>query len=398
MKSSLLRFTIATFLSVAAFSLSSGCNAYKDPKNKDKLEKIKAQNATPGFPKASYNLSKWIRRNSADFWKHMQTASSGPALQPYLAFSGVLAGDAHPANFAPILVREFNGQETLKLLDIDFDDAGRGPFVMDFIRLAMITKATKDGVKMSGLLQAYVQGLQGQTMEIPPEVAKVQATKIEDFRQKQDSQLEKRTENHKFKLKAGKIEAYRGPITTDFIQSVLPKFKVLDISLRPKTSDEEEDDEEHNAELRIWVLVHDPDQNRDRHFELKAWRETSLAKYQSQLPTREWLAEIREHFWPGFDGSAYDLIDVPNSGLFWIREKEVTLINVPYSSKKPTATEYVRQFASYDANLLGLVHSRQPGARELLALISTKEQQKAFKTAIKNVMAPYMREIAERVH
>lgn len=76
----------------------------------------------------------------------------------------------------------------------------------------------------------------------------------------------------------------------------------------------------------------------------------------------EWLAGIREAFWPGLRGAGYDRVDIPGSGLFWIRPTKVTLINVPYTSQKKHEVHFVVDLAIYDANILGLAHGGQPQA------------------------------------
>jgi hypothetical protein len=87
-----------------------------------------------------------------------------------------------------------------------------------------------------------------------------------------------------------------------------------------------------------------------RIVELKQYAKPATANYQTQPPVHQWLSEVRQAFWPGLDGSAYDLIDLAGAGLFWIREKHVSL-------------------AIYDANVLGLAHGRQAQAAPYHALV-----------------------------
>ena len=72
------------------------------------------------------------------------------------------------------------------------------------------------------------------------------------------------------------------------------------------------------------------------------------------------------------DGSAYDLIDLPGAGLFWIREKRVSLIDLPDSSKKSSDIAFLDDIASYDANVLGLAHGRQASSPLTTAPLSKR--------------------------
>ncbi len=93
--------------------------------------------------------------------------------------------------------------------------------------------------------------------------------------------------------------------------------------------------------------------------ELKQYAKPGTASYQDQPPVKEWLSEIRQAFWPGLTGADYDLVTIAGGGLFWIREKRVSLIDVPYSSEKKHEVDFVMGLAAYDANLLGLAHGSQ---------------------------------------
>ena len=74
-------------------------------------------------------------------------------------------------------------------------------------------------------------------------------------------------------------------------------------------------------------------------------------------------------FWPGLDGSAYNLESIAGAGWFWIREKSVSLIDVPYSSEKHSKVDYLDDLALYDANQLGIAHGRQTQAGAYRAAI-----------------------------
>jgi hypothetical protein len=141
------------------------------------------------------------------------------------------------------------------------------------------------------------------------------------------------------------------------------------------------------GELRIWVLIEAADAKR-RIMELKQYEEPATAKYQSQPAPQQRLKEIRLAFWPGLDGSDYDLVGLRGGGLFWIREKRVSLIDVPYSSTEAKKLDFLDELEVYDANQLGLAHSRQPDAHRYHAAI--KADPEVFHKATERVEKAYL--------
>ena len=105
------------------------------------------------------------------------------------------------------------------------------------------------------------------------------------------------------------------------------------------------------------------------------------------------MSEIRRVFWPGLDGSDYDLVNLAQGGWFWVREKRVSLIDVPYSSKKYKQTEFRNELAKYNASQLGLAHGRQAQAAAYRAAI--KADPETFHTVTKEVEEAYL-ELAQQ--
>src|SRR5260370_7703524 len=177
---------------------------------------------------------------------------------------------------------------------------------------------------------------------------------VSDYDEMVTRYVEKYYSKHGFVFRKGKIERYNAKIARSTIERLCTAAKVIDLAIRPEERGGSAD------QLRIWVLVEH--QKSRRIVELKQYSKPAIANYQAQPPVHEWLNEIRRTFWPGLDGSAYDLIDLPGAGLFWIREKHVSLIDLPYSSKKSSEIAFLDNIASYAANVLGLAHGRQAEA------------------------------------
>jgi hypothetical protein len=330
----------------------------------------------------SKNVSQLVRSNSVHYWSNIRKEVDLSDLKGYLSFEGVLAGDPHMGNFAPLPLKKIGGSRGMVFVNVDFDDAGLGPFVLDYIRYEIAAKAASKVIKKNALQLNYLAGLSGNRVD-PPKL-------IQNFLQmstaEYDYHVAQYTADHTtpggFKTKPGAIEPYKAKIAGSTIDTLFPGETVVDLALRPRERGGSAD------KPRVWVLVEDR-QARRRIMELKQFGKSALERYRSQPPVKQWLAKVREAFWPGLDGSAYDLIDVSGAGLFWIREKHFSLVDVPYSSTKPARTKFLFELANYDAYQLGLAHARQgqsAGYRKALM-----KDLRAFREATSIVEKAYLK-------
>jgi hypothetical protein len=327
------------------------------------------------------SLSKLVRSNTGEFWTHMKRRADLSSLAPYLPFEGVLAGDPHLGNFSVMPVKAAGGARKMRFVDIDFDDAGRGPFVLDFVRYLIASKSIRKQIKKRPLEKSYLAGLAGKALKPPKQVRDLLAMPVSQYDEMAAQYAEHHSSTSGFILKKGAIEAYNGKkITRSTIERLFAGESVVDVARRPEVSGGSED------QLRIWVLI--AGRQSRRIMELKQYAKPTTAGYRQQPPVGEWLKEVRRAFWPGLDGSAYDLVKIPGAGLFWRREKHVSLIDVPYSSGKGRNIAFVEALAAYDANVLGLAHGRQPQAKRYRAEI--EKDPDAFHDAINPVVKAYL--------
>ncbi len=329
----------------------------------------------------SKNLSQLIRSNTPQYWAYMQHRADLSSLKDYLPFEGILAGDPHMGNFTVLPLKQVGGSRQMRFVDVDFDDAGRGPFVLDIVRYLVASKAIGGQIKKRPLEKSYLAGIAGKELDPPKEVRALLAMPVSNYDDMVDQYTEKKSSKHGFVFKSGEIEAYNANIPRSTIEHLFAAEKVIDLAIRPEERGGSVD------QLRIWVLVEDRNSRR-RIVELKQYTKPATANYRTQPPVHEWLNEIRQTFWPGLDGSAYDLIDLPGAGLFWIREKHVSLIDLPYSSKKSSDIAFLDALAIYDANVLGLAHGRQTRAARYRALI--EKDAEAFHDATEPVAKAYL--------
>ena len=329
----------------------------------------------------SKNLSQLIRSNAPEYWAYMKAHADLRLLKPYLEFEGTVAGDPHLGNFGPIPVMTSAGSRKMRFVNIDFDDAGRAPFVLDFVRYLAAIKAQCKPMKSEVLQENYVLGLRGKSVPPPNTVQEFLEMKVSDYDKRAAQYCEKHCRGDSFKFKAGEIDSYQGPISAEVIGRLFPGEQVYCVAKRVEVRGGS------SEEARIWVLVGGP-HSRQRIMELKQYAAPGTARYQPQPPVKRWLAEIRQAFWPGLTGADYDLVEIKGGGLFWIREKRVPLIDIPYSSEKKHDVEFVMSLAIYDANVLGLAHGTQAQGAAYYAAIHRAPE--AFHHASKEVALAYL--------
>jgi hypothetical protein len=124
--------------------------------------------AEEGFQQVenSKNLSQLVRSNAAQYWRYVKQADLD-SLRRYLPFEGVVAGDPHMGNFGVLPLRNTFGARQMKYVNIDFDDTGLAPFVLDFVHLLVTSKAVGPDIKFRHLHDCYLKGLAGTKMEPP---------------------------------------------------------------------------------------------------------------------------------------------------------------------------------------------------------------------------------------
>jgi hypothetical protein len=329
----------------------------------------------------SKNLSQLIRSNAPEYWAYMKKDADLRPLKPYLGFEGAVAGDPHLGNFGPMPVMTNQGTREMRFVNIDFDDAGRAPFVLDFVRYVAAIKAQCKQMKSEVLQENYMLGLAGKEVAPPKQVQGFLDMKVSEYDEQAGQYCAKHCLGQGFKFKPGEIDHYDGKIKPADIDKLFPGEQVMAIAKRVESRGGSSDD------IRIWVLVGGP-HSRQRIMELKQYAKPGTANYQDQPPVKEWLSEIRKAFWPGLTGVDYDLVTIGGGGLFWIREKRVSLINVPYSSEKKHEVDFVMDLAAYDANLMGLAHGGQAKGADYRAAIH--RDTAAFHQAAKDVERAYL--------
>src|ERR1700722_12875110 len=258
----------------------------------------------------SKDLSQLVRSNTVHYWTTMKNNVDLGGLKPYLDSRGMLAGDPHAGNFAVLPLRTIDGSRKMRDVNVDFAAAGRGPFVLDFIRFVIASKATDSEIKRRPQEKAYIKGLSGKEVDPPKKVRDLLDMPVAQYDAMATDYLRKRSSDRGFVFKEGEIQPYTAKIERTSIERVFPGVKVIDIGIRPLERGGSA------GELRIWVLIEAADSTR-RIMELKQYEEPATAKYQAQPAPQQRLKEMHFASWPGLDGSAYALVGLPGVALFW---------------------------------------------------------------------------------
>jgi hypothetical protein len=327
----------------------------------------------------SGNLSQLLRANAPHYWDYASKKSNVKDLAPYLEETGVISGDAHIGNFGVIPAADNAGQTSLRFLNIDFDDGGTGPFALEFARFVAVAKASSKDIKMNDLTQAYLAGLQGRKVPVPTSIENALNFGMPQYEKFRRDYVQKKVQGNVFKYEAGKLEAWTGSPTKTDIMPLFRDLKVLDVAQRPL---------ERGGSLgavRLWILTQDAS-GVLRIYELKAYQDTALSRYQKQISPQVRIQGLYDLYWRGLNQKAYGIVSLVGT-FFWLREKKVDLIE--YESKADEDEVRI-----YLANQIGFFQRGQEQAQPYVAKVL--KDPNAFHEAMKSFVKTYL-ELAKQV-
>jgi hypothetical protein len=343
------------------------------------------------------SLSKSIRSNSQHYWCHAKTLKWPDSLRPLVRAEGIISGDPHMGNFAVIPLRLLSGVRSMRFVNIDFDDAGIGPFALDFLRLAIAIKAIERDIQAADqsiedftgvreLLEAYKSGLHQKSVPVPTKIENDIAIGVKGYDDELASSIQKRLsgkDKNKISLENSELEA-RKPndiLNEKVAAQFLPGKKILDIvRVRKQRGGSANQD-------RFWVLVKDEDSVK-RIFEFKGWSSTALENFRKQDKPLAWAESLYSAFWPQAQTGQYAFQQI-GSQYFWIREKRKALTDIPYEARKKKDLKFLSEMSLYVANHLGQIHGRQKSAGPYVALLDDEKVSELFRSSVKELMNDY---------
>ncbi|MBO9666039.1 MAG: hypothetical protein J7501_04440 [Bdellovibrio sp.] len=325
-------------------------------------------------------LSQSIRSNPAKFFSFLSSFTKvNPELSPLLKYQGWISGDSHPGQWS-FVPNEGKFIYTM----IDFDMAGKGPLLLDFMQYTLNIEAiiqqspkSENKIRIKELLDAYLQGLRG-GRPTPPEWASkiLQKDDVSFLKKEQKYYRNKVTLENKLEVD----QDFERLSDTSLTQEISFNLNSLGYFRNYDVVDVVQKKIERGGsagQKRYWVLVREhSNASIIRIFELKEKQTGFLPEAQSST---EAMYSI---FW-GNSHPAYAELRLRNQD-FEIRPKKVSLdeADIPYKLKKDSDWQYLKEKALYDLSLLGKAQSSQQGAAELATMIGNNYDQVAKLTKL----------------
>ena len=335
-------------------------------------------------------LSQFIRSNAHHYWAWMRTNAARHVAE-FLQYEGMVVGDMHMGNFSIVAIR---GRLHMKVAD--FDDGGRAPFVLDLARHVITTRAVNDSVKRWELTDSYQKGLRGEKMEPPEFIGELLETSRKKIQKWQDEYVENNVkkdrieiDNEDFRPLPDRTRTQRlrsGQVRAAIAAAVSPG-RVVDVIQVVR----EEGGAAGVQRYRALVRRH----GRETIVEFKHLADPATLQWQVQAGPRERLESLLELFWENHHSNDpnYGVVDIEGRS-YWMRPKPLSLIDVPYTSEKKSAQEFVRELSMYQAYLLGKLHGSQPQGRRFLRAI--EKDPEAFYEAVRALSKEYQ-DLAQEV-
>lgn len=320
---------------------------------------------------ASHTLSQKIRDNAPGYWatvRRQVRSDDWSSLPVALRNNLIVVGDLHSGNFSIFQTRTSGIRYTL----YDIKDLGLAPGLFDLNRLILNTLAVAGRGRSlnrsfmraitDDLMHSYGKGLQRQNFAL--------TEKFEDhvpserkYERELRKKMEKVIQGDRFVVRPGEVE----PLTVaarhlgvevqtlrseieHSMRNSLGWGRLLDAVTRPR----ERGGSKEN--LRIWVHYELADGTR-LFKELKELTSTSTSYYGPQPPFAEVLQGASRYLDYKIDDVS-PVVEV-RGRMFFVRDKKVEFISVPYRQKKEKEFEELMKMAKAHAVWLGTFHSRQ---------------------------------------
>jgi hypothetical protein len=303
-----------------------------------------------------------FRANAPHYWNWLRTQSS-----PLLSVNGVVVGDPHIQNFGDVQLAGGGREYTL----VDIDDGGsNAPLAGDLIRYAAGNQVSPFAISLTDIFEAYVRGLQGQTMTEPEALQAALAHTDADYFKRQSKYINKMTEQNHFSAKAKLTPVHQAPASVQDLfqksqaafQAAVAGYQILDTGYKTKLSGGSQ------GLPRFWYLIQ---KNQDRYiieFKFEAQAATSFYAYQGEPDQRfPYVAQVYRPAQAVY--GPYKIVTTAG-GQFLMRARFDA-----YLDFDPDTTDDIgniqdgEKVSLYIANRLGRWHGQQAGAASLLNVL-----------------------------
>ncbi len=297
-----------------------------------------------------------------------------------LSVNGVVVGDPHIQNFGDVQLASGGREYTL----IDIDDGGsNAPLAGDLVRYAAGNQVSPFAISLTDIFNAYMAGLQGQTMSEPAVLQTALAHPDADYFKRQSKYLNKMTEQNHFSAKAKLTPVNQAPASVQDLfqksqaafQAALVGYQVLDTGYKTKLSGGSQ------GLPRFWYLIQ---KNQDRYiieFKFEAQAATSFYSYQGEPEQRfPFVAQVYRPAQVVY--GPYKIVTTAG-GQFLMRARFDAFLDFdPDNSDDSNALQDGQQISLYIANRLGRWHGQQAGASALLNVLKFNDFERLVQSYV----------------
>lgn len=340
----------------------------------------------------SDKLTKLARSNAPQSWAWFKTYSGKYLSKDILKFEGMIDGDPHNGNYGPTAV---NGK--VKWKSLDYDDAGTGPYILDYAKFLISIKAVDSvkKVKASELWEQYQRGLEGKDFkETPGLISELLNMSAKDFRNLEVKKAAKFSTGDKLindGERSTKItDKKMHNLILEIFHRHLPEgTQVLDVGGREKEGGGSGSVNGEGGALRFVALVKGAD-GRNTLFELKQDAESGIQNYQPQTVTLQEVLNFHVIDKGGNDKNYQEVnVNINGDKRFVLRPKPIYFYD--YANKAKTMSQFTEfeALSLYNAWYKGMMHGKQKNGQQFLKAIQADTNGEIFE-GLKNVTWAYL--------
>ncbi len=303
-----------------------------------------------------------LRSNAGHYWTWAGQNAAKYLPPEVLAEKGWLVGDPHHENFSYVFI-----EGRRDYVPDDLDDAGYGPFILDFLKFLGVSRAVsenKNDLSVETAFTFYLAGLKGEKWN-----GTVPALLLEDFSVTPKELEEAYLKRIKKKVKGGEFEAHEGMTAwqdmtsaqkdqfNDFEKRYFKKYIPAKYEVKDRAMFTKVGRGGSAGKARFWYYLKASDVDR-QFIEFKEMEGSSLANYQAQPGTTlERVHEALKIYWGEKMPELFGVVGDAQHA-FWMRPKLPLYIDFNRSFFKKNIKDFTElsYFISYK---LGQWHGRQ---------------------------------------
>ncbi|MGE0633137.1 MAG: hypothetical protein AB7O96_12050 [Pseudobdellovibrionaceae bacterium] len=303
-----------------------------------------------------------------------------------LLHEGLITVDAHLRNFADLATSLGR-----KIGLIDYDDIGRGPYLLAIAKYFSSVDASPTPIKFKELWALYIDGLKNQEQPHIKMVEKALAENTTKDIEKAERILERFTKNDKFSYEENRprpIKDLNPEVQQEFseirsgLEKALAPYKILDVAGYVKNGGGS------RGQVRYWVLVNENGVN--KIYEFKKLAETSLSLWGSQEPASVRFAKTNAFYW-GPDTQPYKVVETP-AGEFQLSQRVKKRLDFEIDDPNNSDLKNIDTYHRWLARQQGIWHGRDAEYRDYIL-----KNEEVIRKQMKEFVRDYQ-EVLKQLH